>query len=169
MTMSDKNKAVIAMGSNIGDRRTNFDTALAILEKEEGIRILKFSKLYMTAPVGYVDQEWFLNSAIEIETTLLPTDLLKTVKQIESVLGRNFEGPRFGPRILDLDILLYQDTILQLPELEIPHPRLHERKFVLAPVCDIVPEQIHPILQKTMWELLQQLPAEGQEIKRVCC
>ena len=167
--MSEKKRAIIGMGSNIGDRRANFDIALALLEKEDGIRILQFSELYMTAPVGYLDQDWFLNSAIEIETTLLPIELLKTVKQLESVLGRDFEGPRFGPRILDLDILLYGDEIIQLPELEIPHPRLCERRFVLAPVCDIVPQQMHPILDKTMRELFEELPAKGQEVKRVCC
>jgi len=161
-------KAVLGIGSNVGDRQKNFETALHLLDLEEGIHVVKVSPYYLSEPIEYTDQEWFLNAIILIETTVMVEELFSFVKKIESKLGRNFNNLRFGPRILDLDILFYGDEIIHSSNVTVPHPRLHERRFVLAPLCDILPEKVHPILQKTMTALYEELSVEGQSIKKIC-
>ena len=125
----------------------------------------KTSRFYETEPVDYQDQDWFVNVAVQIETALTPGDLLVALKNIEKKMGRKNTSVRFGPRTLDLDIILYDDLVLQTAALTIPHPRMHERRFVLIPVCDIAPDAVHPINGKTVRQMLAALrDADGQQV-----
>ena len=132
----------IALGSNIGDRERNIRDAIRRVS-ESGIRVLKVSSLYETEPVDYLDQPWFLNAVLEAQTTLIPEQLLATLRQIESQMGSKKPFAK-GPRLIDLDILLYDDATIDTPELQIPHPRMLQRNFVLAPLAEIAPELRHP-------------------------
>ena len=143
--------AYLSLGSNLGHREANIASALKMLGQEA--RILKVSSFYETEPVGYKDQPWFLNCACAIETELAPQALLKLAKTIERNLGRK-RTLRFGPRLIDIDILFYDDLILDSPDLVIPHPRLAERAFVLVPLKEIAPNLVHPLLGVTIEELL---------------
>ena len=129
-------KAAIAFGSNLGDKLANLQEALALLAQE--CVVLKKSRLYQTEPVGYLDQDWFLNGAILVETERLPLDLLDLCQSIERAMGRE-RLIHWGPRNIDLDLLLYEEEIIDHPRLTVPHPRLWERRFVLQPLADIVP------------------------------
>ena len=144
--------AYLSLGSNLGHREANIASALKMLGQEAWI--LKVSSLYETEPVGYKDQPWFLNCVCSVETDLSPQALLKFVKAIERKLGRR-EDIRFGPRLIDIDILFYNSLILEAPDLIIPHPRLVERAFVLLPLREIAPELVHPLLRATIEELWQ--------------
>ncbi|MGB5933914.1 MAG: 2-amino-4-hydroxy-6-hydroxymethyldihydropteridine diphosphokinase, partial [Anaerolineae bacterium] len=144
--------AYLSLGSNLGHREANIASALKMLGQEAWI--LKVSSLYETEPVGYKDQPWFLNCVCSVETDLSPQALLKFVKAIERKLGRR-EDIRFGPRLIDIDILFYNSLILDSPDLIIPHPRLVERAFVLLPLREIAPELVHPLLRATIEELWQ--------------
>ena len=129
------------------------------------ISVLKSqSSFYQTEPVDYTDQDWFVNGVVKIETRLDPSSLLKQVKQIEAAAGRTHHGFRFGPRVLDLDILIYDDLVLTTDNLVIPHPRMHKRRFVLQPFCDIDPGIKHPVLGGTMEDLLGELPRDEQTV-----
>jgi 2-amino-4-hydroxy-6-hydroxymethyldihydropteridine diphosphokinase len=142
----------LSLGSNLGDRKKNIASALEMLGQEAWI--LKVSSLYETEPVGYKEQPWFLNCACSIETGLTPQALLELAKTIEKKLGRK-PTLHFGPRIIDIDILFYDDLILDSPDLVIPHPRLTERAFVLVPLKEIAPNLVHPLLDLTIEELLE--------------
>lgn len=144
--------AYLSLGSNLGHREANIASALKMLGQEAWI--LKVSSLYETEPVGYKNQPWFLNCVCSVETDLSPQALLKFVKAIERKLGRR-EDIRFGPRLIDIDILFYNSLILDSPDLIIPHPRLVERAFVLLPLREIAPELVHPLLRATIEELWQ--------------
>lgn len=146
--------AYLSLGSNLGHREANIRSALKMLGQE--VQILKVSSLYETEPVGYKDQPWFLNCVCSIETDLSPQALLKFAKAIEKKVGRK-RTIRFGPRPIDIDILFYEDLILDSPDLVIPHPRLAERAFVVVPLKEIAPNLIHPLLGLTIEELLQQV------------
>ncbi len=135
----------------------------ALTEKGKSL-LLAQSRFYETEPVDYKDQDWFVNAVIKIETELDPFQLLNELKRIEKDSGRNFKAIRFGPRILDLDILLYDDLVLNSSDLEIPHPRMYQRRFVLQPMCDISRNLIHPVLKKDMQHLLNSLEKETQKI-----
>lgn len=157
--------AYLSIGSNKGDTAGNLDRAVAVLKTREHIRLKTVSGRYKTAPQNYRDQDWFLNAALEIETCLTPKDLLRELKHIEGELDPEGKAFRFGPRIIDLDIVLYGDRVLETPELEIPHPRMHERCFVLKPLCDISGEILHPVLNKSVKTLLTQINTkENQEV-----
>ncbi len=148
-------KIFLALGSNVGDKTKNIETAIALLgEKVTDIRV---ASLYTTKPVGYVDQDNFVNTAVAGNTSLTPEALLTFVKDIEQKVGRIFRF-RWGPREIDIDILFYDDVVLKQDALEIPHPRLQERDFVLVPMLDIEPDFVHPILHKTVQELRDALP-----------
>ncbi len=153
----------LSLGSNIGNREGNLRAAIAQLQAPD-LRVLRVSPVYETAPVDYTDQRWFLNLAVEAETDLFPMQLLKRVGKIERVLGRVRTVAK-GPRAIDIDILLYGSAAVRTPELEIPHPRIAERRFVLAPLADLVPELRHPITRKTVRELLDAAPQ--QAVRRV--
>ncbi|QGP92135.1 7,8-dihydro-6-hydroxymethylpterin-pyrophosphokinase [Neomoorella glycerini] len=135
--------AYLGLGSNLGDREGNLQRAVAILTATEGIEVERLSSWYETAPVGKTDQGWFLNGVAKIKTTMLPRELLLTVLAIEQRLGR-VRRERWGPRNIDIDILLYDDLTVNEPDLAIPHPRLMERAFVLIPLAEIAPELILP-------------------------
>ena len=133
-------RAFVGIGSNLGDRAGNLKGALQALGQVEGISVTAVSRLRETAPVGIVDQPRFLNGAVEVETALSPTALLAALLEIERLLGRERAGvPQGGPRTIDLDLLLYDGAELARPGLRIPHPRLHERRFVLEPLADLDP------------------------------
>jgi 2-amino-4-hydroxy-6-hydroxymethyldihydropteridine diphosphokinase len=126
--------------------------------------MIKQSPFYETEPVGYKNQGWFINGAVKIETRLEPFQLLRNIKSVETNFGRDFKQIRFGPRPLDLDILLYDDLVKNTADLVIPHPRMHERCFVLRPLCDIAAEVVHPILKKSIARLLKDLGDCEQKI-----
>ena len=150
----------IGIGSNLGNREENCQKAIALLI-EKNIKITKRSSLYETEPWGVKEQPRFINMALEIETNLEPGILLKTIKEIENSMGR-LEGMRWGPRIIDLDILLYDDLILKTHDLEIPHPGIKDREFVLKPLSEIAPDKIHPILKKSIKTLLIEILESSQ-------
>lgn len=147
--------AYIGIGSNLGNRQENCLHAIELLQKK-GIIVTKRSSLYETEPWGVKDQPLFINMAIEIETSLEPGELLKVLKNIEKELGRQ-QTLQWGPRTIDLDILLFDDIILNKDNLKIPHPLLHERDFVLRPLCEIAPDVYHPLLKLRIYELLQKI------------
>ena len=148
----------LAFGSNIGNRLANLKQAVASLSPQ--LEVKKKSRIYETPPWGYEDQPLFLNMAVMAKTYLDPEPLLKHLKRLEVALGRK-ESFRNGPRLIDIDILFYDNLILKTPTLTIPHPRLHERAFVLAPLMDIDQELEHPVLGKTIWEIIAYVDVKG--------
>jgi 2-amino-4-hydroxy-6-hydroxymethyldihydropteridine diphosphokinase len=143
--------AYLSLGSNLGDREKNLSRAIELIE-QHGIIVKKRSSLYETAPWGEHNQPLFLNMAVEIETGLKPKALLKVLKCVETEAGRE-KSIKWGPRIIDLDILLYNHIILNEDALKIPHPFMHEREFVLRPLYEIAPDVMHPQLRMTIHEL----------------
>jgi len=148
--------AFIGFGSNLGDKRTNCLKGLRGLKAHGRVRILRLSSLWRTEPVGFRHQDWFLNGVTEVATELSPRELLGLLKDVERKIGRK-ETFRWGPRVLDLDLLLYGQEVIQEEDLQVPHPRLHQRAFVLVPLVEIAPEAYHPILGKTARDLLEEL------------
>jgi 2-amino-4-hydroxy-6-hydroxymethyldihydropteridine diphosphokinase len=145
----------IGIGSNLGNRQENCREAVRLLA-ENCVKVLRQSFLIETEPWGVEDQPRFINQAVEAETALSPEELLHLLKDIEKAMGRK-DSVRWGPRIIDLDILFYDDLVLDTPELTIPHPLLQERDFVLLPLAEIVPGKVHPKLKKTVRELHKDL------------
>ena len=151
--------AAIALGGNLGDSVRILSEAIAVLDRLTGIEVAARSHLYRTAPVG-PPQPDYLNACILINTTLSPSALLRELLATENQFGRVRQA-RWGARSLDLDLLFYGERILDIPGLTVPHPRLHERPFVLVPLSDIAPNWQHPILRKTTEQLLEQLSVSG--------
>ncbi len=143
--------AYISAGSNLGNRKENLELALQSLSEQNSILLV--SSFFETEPVGYLDQPWFLNIAIAVETRFAPLELLRQCQHIEKSGGRVRTFPN-APRTLDLDILLIDTLIMKDPELIIPHPRIQDRKFVLQPLAQIAPDLIHPVLHKSIRSLL---------------
>lgn len=148
------NKVFLSIGSNIGNKRCNLEVAAGFIESEIGF-IEKISSAYETEPWGLKDQPDFLNRALLVYTKLNAEDLLKKALAIELDMGR-VRHTKMGARIIDIDLLLFNDEIIALPDLHIPHPLMHERNFVLMPMDEISPDTIHPTLKKSMHELLQE-------------
>lgn len=162
-------KAYISIGSNIGDKCGNCLKGIALLRGSGTATLKKQSRFYRTEPVGYKDQDWFINAVVCIGTTMDPHGLFQQLKDIEATVGRKAEAIRFGPRILDLDILFYDDGIVDTPDLVIPHPRLHKRRFVLQPFCDIDPNKVHPVLKMDMQDLLGKLNDHDEKVVLYPC
>ena len=156
--------AFISVGSNLGDKLDNCCAGVSALTRSPDSGLLAQSPVYRTEPVDYLDQDWFINYVVKIETSLEAQALLKRIKSIEHTAGRARDAIRFGPRVLDLDILLFDQVVLEDAELTIPHPRMHKRRFVLKPICDIDPEINHPVLHLTMRSLLNALNDPAQVI-----
>ena len=150
--MADGMLIYLSLGSNLGDRAANLERAIEALSGI-GVRVLRRSSTYETEPVDFHEQPWFLNCAVEAETLLEPRQLLDGLQAIESRLGSRKLVQR-GPRIIDLDILFYEAAVIQEAGMEIPHPRLAERRFVLIPLAELAPGLRHPVLRKTAAELL---------------
>lgn len=152
--------AYLGLGTNQGDRWDNLRRALLLLAEGPGLRLLRCSQAYDTEPWGVANQPRYLNCVAEVAATLAPEELLAWCKDAEARLGRE-PGPHWGPRLIDVDILLYESRVVELPHLEIPHPRLHLRAFALVPLAELVPAAVHPSLGRSIGELAQE--AEGRE------
>ena len=148
----------LGIGSNLGDRKAN---CMAAVEKLNGrnIRVTKTSSAYETRPWGLTEQPDFINMAVEAETPLSPLELLAAVKEIEQDMGRE-DTRRWGPRKIDIDILFYNDSVVNTGGLRIPHPLIRERDFVLAPLAEIAPDKMHPVLKKTVRQLREELKGD---------
>jgi 2-amino-4-hydroxy-6-hydroxymethyldihydropteridine diphosphokinase len=153
----------LSLGSNVGNREANLRAAIDALAPA-GVRVKQVSSIYETEPVDYLDQPWFLNGVVEAETELTPQALLQALRSIESQLGSQKQFVK-GPRKIDLDILLYGSETINTPELQIPHPRMHLRRFVLAPLVEIAPNFSHPAWQGTAADLLQRV-ADPSQVRR---
>ncbi len=153
-------KVFISVGSNIGDREGNCRRAVSLLCGKGPVELVSESSLYETEPWGRVEQGAFVNSAVEVRTPLAPADLLALLKGIEAKMGRT-PSPRWGERVIDLDIIFYGDEVVKAEGLSIPHPRAHERAFVLAPLAEITPGFVHPVLKKSVSSLLRELRDAG--------
>jgi len=153
----------LSLGSNLGDRAANLHAAIAALP-EYGVRVKRISFMYETEPVDYLEQPWFLNCALEAETSLAPLHLLHALRGIETRLGSQKQFAK-GPRLLDMDILLYGDATIDSPELQIPHPRMLLRNFVLAPLAEIAPALKHPNWTANVAEIYA-ASADAGQIKR---
>ena len=156
--------AYLSLGSNLEDREQNLRRALNLLHSLG--QITEVSSLYETEPVEFTAQPWFLNCAAALETEKLPRQLLSGILQIEHSMGRRRTQPK-GPRLIDIDILLFGNSVIETGSLTIPHPALHERKFVLEPLVEIAPEVRHPIFKRTVRQLRDDLSAGGPAVRRI--
>ena len=153
----------LSLGSNLGGRRANLEGAIAQL-KAEDLRVTRVSSLYETEPRDVPNQPWFLNQVVEAETDLFPRQLLTRVKNIERLMGRKRTSPK-GPRVIDVDILLFGNAVVKTLDLEIPHPRMPERRFVLEPLCELAPDLRHPVTSQRLREMLAKVA--DQKVRRV--
>jgi 2-amino-4-hydroxy-6-hydroxymethyldihydropteridine diphosphokinase len=155
--------AYLSLGSNVGNREAQLRAAQVRLSAIT--RVVALSSFYETEPVEYVQQPWFLNCAVAIETNETPEQLISALLRIEQEMGRQ-RAQKKGPRSIDIDILLLADRIMESKDLTIPHPAMHLRRFVLEPLAEIAPEALHPVFKKTIRELLDELPT-GQAVRRI--
>ncbi len=149
-------KVFVGLGSNLGDRKKHIINAINRINACKGMSVVNKSGFYETKPVGGPSQPDFINCVLELKTGNKPHKLLKEFKEIEFELGRR-PGVRWGSRVIDIDILLYENEVVKVDDLKIPHENMHERFFVLEPLCEISPESRHPVLKKTIHELLEKL------------
>lgn len=155
-------EAYLGLGSNLGDLEKNISSAVSLLKKTPGIIVEAVSGNYETAPISDIEQSYYLNTAVKIKTNLDPKDLLEVCQQLEKKLGRK-QTKQWAPRIIDIDILLYDDLIIdEDQELIIPHPLMHERYFVLKPLTEIAGNVKHPVFEKTIKELYQEVTIDDQ-------
>lgn len=155
--------AYLGLGSNLGDREVNLAQACALLASDR-LRVLRVSSIWQTAPRDVLDQPHFLNQVIEIETDLFPRQLLARVKHVEHEMGRVIVRKK-GPRVIDIDVLLYADSTVNTPDLKIPHPSIHERRFVLEPLAELSPDLRHPVTKQTVRQMLAAV--SNQEARKV--
>ena len=158
-----KERIFIGLGANQGDRRANLEAGLEAVGRLPDTRVVRSSRFLWTPPWGLREQPWFLNGAAELESGLEPLELMRALLAVEAQLGR-VRLVRNGPRTLDLDLLLFGDRVVHEPELEIPHPGMAERRFVLEPLAEIAPEAVHPLSRRTVRRLLEDL--ESAETSR---
>lgn len=156
-------RVYLSLGSNLGDSRALVQRAVAMISGA-GIQVRRVSSLYKTEPVDFTLQPWFVNCAAEVETRLTPGRLFATLKTIERSLGRRRGTPK-GPRLIDIDILLYENSVVRSARLAIPHPRLSERRFVLVPLQEIAPRVRHPVTHQTVGEMLRATADSSKVIK----
>jgi 2-amino-4-hydroxy-6-hydroxymethyldihydropteridine diphosphokinase len=161
-----KNISYLSLGSNVGDREAHLREAVRRLSALGTVG--KISSFYETEPVEFTKQPWFLNCAVELDTEKTPQGLMRGLLDIEKQMGRDREAsaPK-GPRTIDIDILLYGDQIIDEPGLKVPHPAMHQRRFVLAPLAEIDAEVIHPVLERSVGELLDELPADAGKVRKM--
>ncbi|MCX6261559.1 MAG: 2-amino-4-hydroxy-6-hydroxymethyldihydropteridine diphosphokinase [Bacteroidia bacterium] len=152
--------AFLGLGTNLGDKEENLKKAIENISAFAG-EVISFSQIYETEPWGFRSEDHFFNMVIQIKTNLKPVDLLKQLLKIEIQMGRVWGSEKYSSRIIDIDILLYENEIINKPYLKVPHPMIQERKFVLVPLCDIAPEMIHPVLNKTFKILLEECDDES--------
>jgi 2-amino-4-hydroxy-6-hydroxymethyldihydropteridine diphosphokinase len=156
--------AYIGLGANLGDPRRQLTEALARLAEAEEIEVVRVSSFYVTPPLGPPEQPWYVNAVAQVRTRLTPEELLRVLHRLEAEAGR-VRRERWGPRIIDLDLLLYNGVILTGPEVQVPHPEMHRRAFVLAPLAEIAPQAWHPALEQSAAELLAALdPADRNSL-----
>ena len=158
-----KKTVYLSLGSNLGDRRANLRNAIGKLLNVGNL--LAVSSFYETEPVEFTEQPWFLNCAVALQTELNADDFLKEIISIEREMGRQRTAPK-GPRTVDIDILLFGKAVIHQPQLTIPHPAMHQRRFVLEPLAEIAPDAQHPVLKKTAREMLKSLPRAGALVKK---
>ncbi|MCE5206973.1 MAG: 2-amino-4-hydroxy-6-hydroxymethyldihydropteridine diphosphokinase [Chloroflexi bacterium] len=153
-------KVYLSTGSNLGDRQSKLQVAINKLNDYAGISVLRVSPVYETEPWGYLNQPRFLNQVVEIETEIAPVELVSVMKHLEKEMGRtpNFKN---GPRVIDMDIVLYGSRIIEQEGITIPHPFFPERAFVLVPLADLIPDFIHPVLGKTIQQLMAEIDCSG--------
>jgi 2-amino-4-hydroxy-6-hydroxymethyldihydropteridine diphosphokinase len=152
--------AYLGLGANLGDPRRQLTDALERLNGAEEVEVTRVSSFYRNPPLGPENQPWYVNAAARVRTRLGPEELLRLLQQVESAMGR-VRGERWGPRLIDLDLLLYNGEVIFAPDLMVPHPEMHRRGFVLAPLAEIAPRAWHPVLRKSAEELLDELaPAD---------
>lgn len=156
-------RVYIGIGSNVGNREENCRVALTEIRELPGCIIAAASEWYLTRPVGVEDQEWYVNGVVALDTSDSARSLLGKLRAIEEKMGR-VRKVRWEPRVIDLDILLFGDQIINAQDLTVPHPRMHERRFVLLPLTRLAPRLVHPALGSTVAELLEDLPEDGQEV-----
>jgi 2-amino-4-hydroxy-6-hydroxymethyldihydropteridine diphosphokinase len=161
------NTAYLSVGSNMGDRLNNCKTGINLLDAVVDVRVEKISDYYLTEPMDFINQAWFVNGAVKILTHLDPFGLLTVLKAIELNVGRKQTDVRFGPRILDFDIIFYNNDVIDTPQLVVPHPRMHCREFVLRPMCDLFPGLNHPVLNKNIRQLMHEIMGNGQQCIKI--
>ena len=163
----NQHQVFVSVGSNLGDKIENCQKGIKGLLADGRSILVGSSSFYRTSPVDYKDQDWFVNLVVKIKTALNPFDLLNKIQGIQKAMGRKTGTVRFGPRVLDLDIIFFDDQVIQTDTLEIPHPRMHKRRFVLKPICDIEPSMMHPLLGRDMQSLLGGLQDLEQRVMEI--
>jgi len=157
----------ISVGSNMGAKIDQCRLGISRVAAHAAIALTATSSFYRTTPVDYTDQDWFVNAAFRIETVMSPHDLLTVTNAVQTACGQGAKEIRFGPRTLDLDLIFYDQQVVKSADLELPHPRMHKRRFVLQPICDIDPQFRHPVLGCRVRDLLENLQDDQQEVVRI--